>query len=1215
MRGEHTFAPPPPRRPLRGLGFVAVQGEYGASTERCRTWTDIADGALDRTGGLHWLPHRCAHPRSAPDVETCITTKNIIFIGDSLTEAKFLRIAAKPYLTAAAANSTPPMNPDGFINPLYGRSLPFETQRSAVVRARRYTGRGKRLEFLYRSSVNLGEGAVGSFLAVDERNFPKEYSTSLINADTVVVGFGVYDWGATHCPLVGFHKRYLEFLSQTIARMRTKAQLIILAPDAVINRYAEKNSEAYFCYSEGKLYAFREAMKMAAVWTAKKHRGVRVGWLDTSFVATAAAGVTEGHKQFSRSSEVEQAVTELLLTALCDPTSFPSTSHLETLCPTERTAYDAELAALVQRFPASSIGCERNIETGTTFKPCLFETDPSTGIEGSPAVTVTPKGKGKEGGESLIDDLVGNHQHGWTQNATLPDCVQYNEIFPGAMWVVDGSGVFIKQLEISKFDTFFDDKVSSFRAYFDAVSPHSETAEMPFSKTDDIKKYANVIRFLELERLNATAPINFTATPNFFLTWRPDHCNIRRSVNVSEYAIPPSGPIPSLLFPDRERLNGCFRRRKVVMIGGEGLLRVSEIVAGRAGLTRTGVHKSSEDGISKAKRVRSEYRRHFRNESVGTELWRLKRFGLDFFWQPALHAPTRGVPSEKYFFPNRQGTYMGEMLERADMVVLQTDPSWDVGRSFCSVKMLFQRFVQHFNEVRDAVPLKKKVLFWLRHVDFERCVPENDCFLCSSSEEKMEAFRAVVKLAASCSGQRIHVVDTSDISKTKLKNLGTIMPSVIDDLEGAVLTSIACGHGLQVAKSAGLCKNGPAESLRRLTTKYTTKLSERNFACTAYAHNTSSVFPQLPYAPPAQMLPILSEKRSELSIQLTPSRPFFMCYDPVRNCSAASEISPGYLNRNHQSKHGTRWEPHGCSLQKYGAGEMERCLRRRKVMLIGDNLLRVMVQDMATPRGLHDVTHRFADAGDALILHYSDVADDDTTGIHFYFQPSVNTHKSDTTTHKKRPSEALQYQEDIRTSDLIVINIGLFDLGVQYCGLDVFYLRFKEFLESIKSRTKHGARIVIFGMKHLHRSLCDKNAWCYLCTSEQKVDVFREAQMLAAKCVGVGFVDLSMISADADDMTEDGVHGDIRYNSLEANLLLHITCRDLDGGETFLTDPPVQCDEAAAFAKFKLTPEVHVGCYADRNNRSIERCPLPQQVLQLYSNPGFRNITNATKSL
>eukprot|EP00754_Rhynchopus_humris_P035168 Rhum_TRINITY_DN16735_c0_g1::Rhum_TRINITY_DN16735_c0_g1_i1::g.164091::m.164091 len=684
-------------------------------------------------------------------------------------------------------------------------------------------------------------------------------------------------------------------------------------------------------------------------------------------------------------------------------------------------------------------------------------------------------------------------------------------------------------------------------------------------------------------------------------------------------------------FWQKDRLHKCFTNRKVVFLGGAASRGMVRLFGQRAGLSETGVNRTVGKVRLKGTRYRRwRWRLHYREGAVRTERWKLKRFGLDFFQHAALHVPRRAD-----LLPNANGTYMEAMMAVSDHVVLEVDAAYDAGESYCGVHFLFHRLLERLRWVR--AQSRALVTVWAsRYIEADLCRPEDGCFLCAADDAKRAAFNDVVRHAASCSKARVAVVDTSGILRA-LRNGsatadGTTYPPHVDAVEGAFLMNVACGGSLK-SSTADLppCAD-VGEVLKNLTAAYEAVLSSKTDECLQHDAALRETFEEstretLQGAPETEAV--------DPQFQATyTSR--FACQDHWQPCTRGVDMTPGVLDRLHKSRYESKWTPDRCELSKFGDEDLEQCLLSTKVVLVGDDLLRLVTTDLVGDgtvfKDYRDVFAAEERIGDANIVRVIGTEANATGvgGLHYYYMPSVNANpktKPELFSNTKRP----QLSEDLETADLIVLNQGMWDMGVHHCGIDVYFSRLRVFIRSLKERAPKTARIVVLGLPHLHRDRCHKEWWCYLCTNEHKVAAFREAMRLAAGCEGVGFLRTDHITREGRDETPDGAHPNVHINSVTLNMLLHTACGqnitafaeslDHEGRmglwRAFLPErdmpllnatQPGFCDEDAFFSRWAAVPEAEIGCIPSMSGEVLNKCPLSRKTLKRYTNARYRSL-------
>ena len=306
--------------------------------------------------------------------------------------------------------------------------------------------------------------------------------------------------------------------------------------------------------------------------------------------------------------------------------------------------------------------------------------------------------------------------------------------------------------------------------------------------------------------------------------------------------------------------------------------------------------------------------------------------------------------------------------------------------------------------------------------------------------------------------------------------------------------------------------------------------------------------------------------------------------DPARCRSTAQLLQGGHL------EHGAdraRWIGGTCPLQEYSDAMWRRCLAGRNIAAFGDSQLGGVVDSLAVRLGLPRIpierVNYVTGHVDELM---SRVWDAGSSNVSFILHQMVTTHPEEKRT--RSMFNTTDAQHALLHADTILINHGAWEMGLQSCGVEIFYAKLKEHIEHLRAIAKPGAEVLLFNIPWIHRERCrpqgrkkrdyklGPKTYCFYCNHPDKVQAYREANQLAGACTGTQTVETHMISRGAPNLTTDGLHYTAYLRDAELDVLGNVLCGPR--AQRMATRAPL-CEEHVYLARWRGVPEAYLGCH------------------------------------
>eukprot|EP01064_Diplonema_japonicum_P006863 TRINITY_DN1468_c1_g1_i1.p1 TRINITY_DN1468_c1_g1~~TRINITY_DN1468_c1_g1_i1.p1 ORF type:complete len:407 (+),score=53.34 TRINITY_DN1468_c1_g1_i1:56-1276(+) len=286
-------------------------------------------------------------------------------------------------------------------------------------------------------------------------------------------------------------------------------------------------------------------------------------------------------------------------------------------------------------------------------------------------------------------------------------------------------------------------------------------------------------------------------------------------------------------------------------------------------------------------------------------------------------------------------------------------------------------------------------------------------------------------------------------------------------------------------------------------------------------------------------------------------------------CTEQSQTNNGVVN-DKQSPW-LLWEPEKCRLRTSEEFDIETCLSDKKVLLIGDSLLRQLSEtfEMRVRRRPFQIGKFDADQ------YQWSVGRNGT--FRFLKSPTLNKQYL-SNTHILSQSRTRAVSE----SDIIVYGGGLWDMGLLQTHINTYLDELIVVLKTFKQLNKPFA---MFPVHHVNRTRCYTprgERLCYRCSDPVKVDAYREAGYIAAACAGVPVFEFTALTSYAFgnpvkglspfEVSSDGIHYGQKVVKMEADILVNWLCGD------FKLTYPDKCNVEEAKARWASQPTIHQSC-------------------------------------
>eukprot|EP01059_Diplonema_ambulator_P031920 TRINITY_DN6019_c0_g1_i1.p1 TRINITY_DN6019_c0_g1~~TRINITY_DN6019_c0_g1_i1.p1 ORF type:complete len:313 (+),score=63.12 TRINITY_DN6019_c0_g1_i1:75-1013(+) len=220
-----------------------------------------------------------------------------------------------------------------------------------------------------------------------------------------------------------------------------------------------------------------------------------------------------------------------------------------------------------------------------------------------------------------------------------------------------------------------------------------------------------------------------------------------------------------------------------------------------------------------------------------------------------------------------------------------------------------------------------------------------------------------------------------------------------------------------------------------------------------------------------------------------------------RRCEMAEDLLPGKVVSDDTGS--AYWEPSRCVLDRADLSEMVTCMNEKKLVLMGDSI----AEQMST-YGRRALNSSFPFLRDVSSQGY-----------------------------------AMKHAAELRAqkTSLVLFSMGLWDVGVHFCGLKSFYYSIKNKIKVYKAALPADTMFVIHNLQYIN----GKNPVATACNPQKKLEVYRDMISLVASCSNITHMTTYDYSASMPDASIDGVHYSQKVQQLKMQTLTHIACKGL----------------------------------------------------------------------
>eukprot|EP01059_Diplonema_ambulator_P007119 TRINITY_DN16649_c0_g1_i1.p1 TRINITY_DN16649_c0_g1~~TRINITY_DN16649_c0_g1_i1.p1 ORF type:complete len:775 (+),score=146.20 TRINITY_DN16649_c0_g1_i1:42-2366(+) len=231
----------------------------------------------------------------------------------------------------------------------------------------------------------------------------------------------------------------------------------------------------------------------------------------------------------------------------------------------------------------------------------------------------------------------------------------------------------------------------------------------------------------------------------------------------------------------------------------------------------------------------------------------------------------------------------------------------------------------------------------------------------------------------------------------------------------------------------------------------------------------------------------------------------------------------------------SEYNPRHCILRRYSKQELMQCLGKGTFIGIGDSLVAQVVQTLSIKAGM---------PRPAL--------------ANMLWNPSVSFQEWYLS---KMKNDMFPFLTE--KAGFAMVSMGMWEIGVHWCGPEAFYEGMKQRVLKYKSVMKPNTTLAIHNIHYIN---VDKHPFTKICNPPDKVKIFREIVETVSACTKVPLFDFYPLTKAAYNLTTDGVHYEPEIVSIKANLVLNNLCGiDKEGHKKLsLYVPHRECDEAAA---------------------------------------------------
>ena len=296
------------------------------------------------------------------------------------------------------------------------------------------------------------------------------------------------------------------------------------------------------------------------------------------------------------------------------------------------------------------------------------------------------------------------------------------------------------------------------------------------------------------------------------------------------------------------------------------------------------------------------------------------------------------------------------------------------------------------------------------------------------------------------------------------------------------------------------------------------------------------------------------------------------------HCESVASLYPGVMV-NTTSRFELGWVPDatGCAIKEFGLRGTAACVLEKYFVSFTDSLTRGIFRTRPShntwlrydkKRSTHDIKRYHAKK-----RKFPEVKSGLYNGLEW-----VRTNSFNYLNHELFPENHPAFKHrHLERADVLLLNGGMWDMGMSFCGVRSFYIGAKKVIEHINSHKREDALFLVWPIHFVNIDRCPPSDLCYQCNSPEKASVFRKALRLAASCSNVSMIDTSPMTKQIPLHSSDGAHYSEDYAILESDILMNIACRD----PPMAPLPPDPCppgEEERLLSLWEKMKDVRVGC-------------------------------------